>query len=138
MSTSEAMWWLAQLQVWVVQKSCFENKCCEDNIRICYEYSQALKYAVYDALNYMESMKPNPNTVHLIKEYTSIEYYESIYNKYCVLREELKNQIADYNEKLYKDFLILYEQWTQILLVEYRRYYLIYKECIDICDPKRE
>ena len=126
MSTSEAMWWLAQLQVWVVQKSCFDNKCSTDNIRICFEYSEALKYAVYDALNYMESLYKGA-----AEDITS-------YTPYAIKNEELHNRLAEYDEKLYKEFLGLYEQWTQTLFPENRRHYLISKECIDICDPKRE
>jgi hypothetical protein len=102
MSTSEAMWWLAQLQVWVVQKSCFDNKCSENNIRLCYEYSKALKYAAYDALTYMESRKP----------YSDIEY-KIEYEKYSVLNAELRSRIDEYDERLYKDFLALYEQWNE-------------------------
>lgn len=119
MSTSEAMWWLAQLQVWVVQQSCFDNKCSTDNIRICYEYSEALKYATYNALAYMESNSDAEN------------------NKYSVLNVTLKSRVDEYDEQLYKEFFDLYEQWLQTISVEYRRHYLISKELIDIYNPKK-
>ena len=121
---SEAMNWLSLIHLWVIQKSCPENKCKEDNIRLCWEHSEALKYVAYDALEYMEKYLKGKDT----EEFSS----------FTVKNQELHDRIDEYDAQLYKDFLVIYDSWNQVLPEEHRRQYLISCEIVDSCNPNKK